>query len=282
MRFGMLAALLFSLVLSGCFGSSGISLSKGDYDIAPPPSIHGAMRHIGKNDSTRIAIAGFGAGKSKQFSGKVHNSSQMVGAKDNIELPEMDGQITYSLPLLSGFLEWRDVYGTDQDNEWGAGFGLYPFPYVHFFGAINTSISEIGVFGLLSASLESVDYEGVAVEAPSTYREYELGDYDDSPRNVQETDRLVFRGNAEIGVFVNFFIKNFAISYVPSVYFPWLFWDDLGDYNTTFFYPILLMHEFQVGYNISKWNVGLAFRDIVSNKLSGNYWQVHLNVAYYF
>ena len=30
MRFGMLVVLLFSLVLAGCFGTSGISLSKGN------------------------------------------------------------------------------------------------------------------------------------------------------------------------------------------------------------------------------------------------------------
>ena len=282
MRFGIFAAILFSLVLTGCFGTSGISLSKGDYDIAPPPSINGAMRHIGKNDSTRVAIASFGAGKPKHLSGKIHNSSQQVGAKDNIELPELEGQITYLLPLLSGSLELRQIYGTVNDNEWGAGFGLYPYPYVHLFGTINTSISELGVFSLLSASIESVDYEGIAVDAPSTYRDYELGDYDDKPRNVQEKNRLVLRGNAEIGVFLNFFIKNFTLSYVPSIYFPWLFWDDLGRYNTTFFYPMLLMNEFQVGYNKSRWNVGLAFRNIISNKLSGNYWQVHLNAAYYF
>lgn len=83
-------------------------------------------------------------------------------------------------------------------------------------------------------------------------------------------------------VSLNFFINDFTLSYVPSFYFPWLFWDDLGRYNTTFFYPMLLMNEFQVGYNIFRWNVVLAFRDILSNKLSGNYWQVRLNVAYYF
>lgn len=282
MRFGILVTLLLSIVLTGCFGTSGISLSKGNYDIEPPPSIHGAMRHIGKNDSTRIAIASFGAGKSKRFAGRIHNDSQRAGANDNIELPEMDGQITYNLPMLSYFWEWRDIYGTDQGNEWGAGFGLFPYPYVHLFGAINTSISEVGAFALLNASIESVDYEGVAVEAPGTYRDYELGDYDDSPRNVHETDRLVLRGNAEIGAFLNFFIKDFTLSYVPSVYFPWLFWNDLGEYNTTFFYPMLLMQDLQINYNFAKWSVGVGFKDIVSNSLSGNYWQVHLNVAYYF
>ena len=69
MRFGTLFILLFSLVLTGCFGSPGISLSKGDYDIEPPPSIHGAMRHVGKGDTLKAVVAGFGAGQKKNFFG---------------------------------------------------------------------------------------------------------------------------------------------------------------------------------------------------------------------
>ena len=279
MRFGTLFILLFSLVLTGCFGSPGISLSKGDYDIEPPPNIHGAMRHVGKGDTLKAVVAGFGVGKKESFSGKIHNDSQKAGANNSTTLPAMDGRITYNLPLYSYFLEWHEINGTAQDNEWGAGFGLYPYPYVDFFGSINTSISEVGVFALFSTSFELVDYEGIAVDAPSTYKDAWQGDYD--PEYVQAEDKYLGHGNVEIGAFLNFFIKNFTISYVPSIYFPWLFLDDLGKYNTTFFYPMLMIQDIQVNYNFSKWSVGAGFKDIVSNSLSGNYWQVLLNAVYY-
>jgi len=280
MRFGMLVALLFSLVLVGCFGSPGISLSKGNYDIEPPPSFHGAMRHIAKNDSMKILSAGFGAGKVKHFSGKIHNDSQKAGANNKTTLPEMDGRITYNLPLLNYFLDYREVYGRSDGDETGGGIGFYPYPYVDFFYSINTSISEVGAFALFSISFETVDYEGIAVGAPSTYSDAWMGDYD--PQKESVSDKRLWHGNVEIGAFLNFFIKDFTLSYVPSVYFPWLIFDDLGEYNTTFFYPMLLMQDLQINYNFAKWSVGVGFKDIVSNSLSGNYWQVHLNAAYYF
>ena len=60
-----------------------------------------------------------------------------------------------------------------------------------------------------------------------------------------------------------------------------VYMDDLGKYNTTFFYPMLMIQDIQVNYNFSKWSVGAGFKDIVSNSLSGNYWQVLLNAVYY-
>lgn len=56
-------------MLTGCFGTSGISLIKGDYNIDPPPSINGAMRHVGKADSLRALIVGLGYGPQKKFQG---------------------------------------------------------------------------------------------------------------------------------------------------------------------------------------------------------------------
>lgn len=276
----VICIIFLPLVLAGCFGTSGISLTKGDYNIAPPPSINGAMRHVGKADSLRTLMAEIGYGPRKIFSGRVHSDSQNAGAYDKTTLPEADGQITYNLSYLEGFFEYREIHGTESDNEWGIGLGLYPFPYFDFFGAINTSISEIGAFVLFSASMESVDYEGIAVDAPSTYKEAWQGDYVDSPRYISNTNEVSIHGNVELGVFLNFFMGAFAISYVPSVFFPWLFWDDLGEYNTTFFYPMLLMQNVQVSYNLPKWTVAVSFRDIVSNSLSGNYWRIGLNVSY--
>lgn len=269
------------LVLTGCFGTSGISLIKGDYNIDSPPSINGAMRHVGKADSLKILMAGIAYGPQKKFSGRVHSGSQNAGAYDKTTLPETDGQITYNLPYLEGFFEYREIHGTENDNEWGLGLGLYPFPYFHLFGAINTSISEVGAFALFSVSMESVDYEGIAVDAPTTYKDAWQGDYSSDPRYIRNANEISIHGNAEFGAFLNFFVGNFTVSYAPSMFFPWLFFDDLGEYNTTFFHPWLFIQNFQVSYNLPKWNIGMNFREILSNKLSGNYWQIGLNVSYY-
>ena len=92
--------IFLSLLLAGCFGTPGISLTKGDYNIDPPPSINGAMRHVGKGDSLRALMVGLGYGPRKNLSGRVHGDSQNAGAYDKITLPETDGQITYNLPCL--------------------------------------------------------------------------------------------------------------------------------------------------------------------------------------
>lgn len=191
----------------------------------------------------------------------------------------MDGSIEYKVQSLNYLFEYQQISTSTHDFKYGPILGLYPYPFLSVFISNNRQFLEIGGYVLASLSFEKMDYAGTAVDAPSTYKDAWMGDY--YPKNVQRTNVRDLHGNLATGLFLNFFVKDFTVSYIPSIYFPRLFFGGIYDYNTTFFFPLLIMQELQLAYNYANWSFGTSVTNIVSDNLSGTYWKFGLNISYY-
>lgn len=261
--FGMLLMLL----LAGCFGTPKISLDEASFDIMPPPSINGVGRHVTRDSLTRY-WGGVGYGMPRHFSGKVHKGSA-------------DFPVEYELSSFSIFGDYRAISSNEKQHQYGGGFGFYPYPYFYLFASHGYKHAEIGTYALTSISVEKVSYVGMAKDAPTTYKEYVMGDFD--PEFTRITDEYNIHGNLAAGLFLNIFMGNITLSYIPSLYSPWAYFDGFGDkgYDPSVWFPFLMIQDFQVAYNYSRWSVGASLTNIVSNVLSNSYWKFGVNVSFY-
>ena len=242
-------------------------MEKADFDIMPPPGVNGVGRYLEQDSLTRF-LAGVSYGPSRRFSGNIKG--------DTIDFP-----MEYALNSFGIFGDVRMVYN-ESHNSAGLGFGLYPYPYLYGFVSMDYEKIEIGVYALTSVSVERVDYAGMAVDAPRTYRDYMMGDYD--PEYTQVTDEYNVHGNGGAGLFINVFVGDFTASYVPSVYLPWLYFDGFDNkkgYESSVWFPLLVMQEFRIDYNYSQWSLGAGITSIVSNELSNSYWKIGISISYY-
>jgi len=135
---------------------------------------------------------------------------------------------------------------------------------------------------LTSISIETVDYSGVAQDAPSTYKEYMMDDF--PPEYTKVTKEYNVHGNGSAGLFLNIFVGNFTASYIPSIYFPWLYLDGFDNkkgYESSVWFPVLIIQEVQLAYNYLKWSFGASATNVVSDVLSDSYWKFGVNVSFY-
>ena len=61
------------------------------------------------------------------------------------------------------------------------------------------------------------------------------------------------------------------------------YFDGFGDkgYDPSVWFPLLIIQDFQVAYNYSRWSFGTSLTNIVSNVLSNSYWKFGVNVSFY-
>lgn len=265
---------LVAFVLSGCVGRT-MNILQGDFDVSNAPVIRGAEFNMDSNSNKRRAHLEIRDPRNQET--RLWNVWNERNQDDH--LPKVRADINYvftSFPVAFD-LEW---FFKKELMYTSFGFGLDPMPYGKASVGVNGSVGEVGASLFWGADFNYASFENEKYYDGTMF----MGPSEEPSDEIEWTKDRYFSFRVGAGAYASLFIGSFALTYAPSVSFPWFlksYFD--SNYEISMSFPSFFTNYFGMTYTYHKQIQASVGVSVVNGmKLGNRLYIASTSVSYLF